>query len=195
LVSAGPETGYGSSVIHETALFPPGFHAMSSSVALTLNPVPGFCVKSNTLQPAVVHRTATSHPPSAPSDTLGAVSNTIPKGLKVFVNIAWDTNVPPPPLGSEDAIQKAMHGRDYDESNSDEWFIPVLVSDLRNDKDKGRCCPPPVSEHFAQASMHHSWLKFPLFPCDQRALYCCLQPGNRLSSLIVSSTHPSSLAP
>ncbi|KIK37957.1 hypothetical protein CY34DRAFT_108871 [Suillus luteus UH-Slu-Lm8-n1] len=109
---------------------------MSSSVALTLNPVPGFCVKSIALQPAVVHRTATSHPLSTPSDTTGASSNTIPKGLKVFVNIAWDTNVPPPPPASEDAIQKAMLGRDYDESNSDGWFIPVIVSDLRDDKDK-----------------------------------------------------------
>lgn len=145
-------------LFHETVLFPPGFHAMSSSVALTLNPVPGFCVKSIALQPAVVHRTATSHPLSTPSDTTGASSNTIPKGLKVFVNIAWDTNVPPPPPASEDAIQKAMLGRDYDESNSDGWFIPVIVSDLRDDKDKGRCCPLPVSEHFAQAHFRSSHL-------------------------------------
>ncbi|KAG2035492.1 pre-RNA processing PIH1/Nop17-domain-containing protein [Suillus americanus] len=91
---------------------------MSSSISLALNPVPGFCVKSNVLHPAVVHRTATSHPPR----------------LKVFVNIAWDTNVPPP--GSEDAIQKAMRGQDYDGSNSEGSLIPVVVSDLRDDKDK-----------------------------------------------------------
>ncbi|KAG1851884.1 hypothetical protein DFJ58DRAFT_716658 [Suillus subalutaceus] len=112
---------------------------MSSSISLALNPVPGFCVKSNVLQPAVVPRTATSHPPSTPSDALGVLlntQNTIPKGLKVFVNIAWDTNVPPPPPGSEDAIQKAMRDQDYDRSNSDGSFIPVVVSDLRDDKDK-----------------------------------------------------------
>ncbi|KAG1803183.1 pre-RNA processing PIH1/Nop17-domain-containing protein [Suillus subaureus] len=112
---------------------------MSSSISLALNPVPGFCVKSNVLQPVVVPRTATSHPPSTPSDALGVLSNTpttIPKGLKVFVNIAWDTNVPPPPPRSEDVIQKAMRGQDYDGSNSDGWFIPVVVSDLRDDKDK-----------------------------------------------------------
>ncbi|KAG1774696.1 pre-RNA processing PIH1/Nop17-domain-containing protein [Suillus placidus] len=112
---------------------------MASSISLALNPVPGFCLKSNVLQTAVVHRTATSHPPSTPSDTLGALPRlpfTIPKGLKVFVNIAWDTNVPPPPPGSEDAIQKAMHGQDYDESNFDASFVPVVVSDLRDDKDK-----------------------------------------------------------
>ncbi|KAG1736202.1 pre-RNA processing PIH1/Nop17-domain-containing protein [Suillus lakei] len=115
---------------------------MSSSISLTLNPVPGFCVKSNALQPTVVPRTATNYPSSTtntPSDVLGAFSNTpitIPKGLKVFVNIAWDTNVPPPPPGSEDEIQKAMRGEDYDESNSGGWFVPVVVSDLRHDKDK-----------------------------------------------------------
>ncbi|KAG1801014.1 pre-RNA processing PIH1/Nop17-domain-containing protein [Suillus plorans] len=105
---------------------------MSSSISLTLNPVPGFCVKSSALQQAVVPRTATSLLASAPSDTPGA----IPKGLKVFVNIAWDTNVPPPPPGSEDTIQKVIRGQHYNESNSDGWFIPVLVSDPRDDKDK-----------------------------------------------------------
>ncbi|KAG2143426.1 pre-RNA processing PIH1/Nop17-domain-containing protein [Suillus bovinus] len=112
---------------------------MSSSINLTLNPVPGFCVKSNALQPAVVHRIATSLPLNAPSDAPGALSNapiTIPKGLKVFVNITWDTNVPPPPTGSEDIIQKIIHGQDYDESNPDASFVPAVVSDLRHDKDK-----------------------------------------------------------
>ncbi|KAG1823046.1 pre-RNA processing PIH1/Nop17-domain-containing protein [Suillus variegatus] len=108
---------------------------MSSSISLTLNPLPGFCVKSSALQQAIAPRTATSLLASAPSDTLGAPI-TIPKGLKVFVNIAWDTNVPPPPPGSEDTIQKVLRGQDYNESNSDGWFIPVLVSDLRDDKDK-----------------------------------------------------------
>ncbi|OJA09138.1 hypothetical protein AZE42_02310 [Rhizopogon vesiculosus] len=64
----------------------------------------------------------------------GFISNspfTIPKGLKVFINIAWDSNVPPPPPASEDAIQKAMLG----ELNN-AWFVPVIVSDLRDDKDK-----------------------------------------------------------
>ncbi|KAG2361373.1 pre-RNA processing PIH1/Nop17-domain-containing protein [Suillus spraguei] len=108
---------------------------MSSSIdSLALNPVPGFCVKSNVLQLAVVPRTAIVLPPS---DTLGTLSNTpitIPKGLKVFINIAWDTNVPPPPPDAENAIQKAMHGQES-KSNSG-CFIPAVVSDLRDDKDK-----------------------------------------------------------
>lgn len=57
--------------------------------------------------------------------------------------------MPPPPPGSEDTIQKVIRGQDYNESNSDGWFIPVLVSDLRDDKDKGRYCHQPVSAYFA----------------------------------------------
>ncbi|KAG1758134.1 hypothetical protein EDD22DRAFT_850271 [Suillus occidentalis] len=143
---------------------------MSSSVALTLNPVPGFCVKSIALQPAVVHRTATSHPLSTPSDTTGASSITIPKGLKVFVNIAWDTNVPPPPPASEDAIQKAMLGRDYDESNPDGLFIPVII--------KVGAVLFPVSEHFAQAHFRSSR---PII--IHGIIVYTLQPAKRLSSL------------
>jgi hypothetical protein len=112
---------------------------MSSISAIPLSPLPGFCVKTKALQETVVPATATS----ASSDALGTIPNApiaIPKGLKVFVNIAWDANVPPPPLGSEDAIQKAMRGEDFDELNPNGWFVPVIVSDLRDDTDKGRCC-------------------------------------------------------
>jgi hypothetical protein len=108
---------------------------MSSITAIPLSPLPGFCVKTKALQETVVPGTATS----ASSDALGTTPNT-PIALKVFINIAWDANVPPPPLGSEDAIQKAMRGEDFDELNPNGWFVPVIVSDLRDDKDKGRCC-------------------------------------------------------
>jgi hypothetical protein len=108
---------------------------MSSITAIPLSPLPGFCVKTKALQETVVPGTATS----ASSDALGTTPNA-PIALKVFINIAWDANVPPPPLGSEDAIQKAMRGEDFDELNPNGWFVPVIVSDLRDDKDKGRCC-------------------------------------------------------
>ena len=63
----------------------------------------------------------------------------IPKGLKVFVNIAFDMNVPAPPEGSEEAIQKAMQGEEFDELNPEGWYVPTIVSDGRQDTDKGRC--------------------------------------------------------
>ncbi|KAH7911790.1 hypothetical protein BJ138DRAFT_1112913 [Hygrophoropsis aurantiaca] len=114
----------------------------SPKTAVTLNPVPGFCVKSKALQQTVVRRTATDvsrvhsdvqgvHKSPAPSPI------PIPKGLKIFINIAWDANVPPPPPGSDDAIQKAMLGDDSNELSVDEpWFVPVVVSDGRQDTDK-----------------------------------------------------------
>ncbi|KAF8553622.1 hypothetical protein OG21DRAFT_1509953, partial [Imleria badia] len=102
--------------------------ATPDKVAVALNPVPGFCVKSR-----------------ATNDTLICLSDSAPdkphnvhveKGLKVFVNIAWDPNVPPPPPASDDAIHRAMQGLDIDESNPEAWFIPIVLSDARQDSDK-----------------------------------------------------------
>ena len=82
----------------------------------------------------------------APSSTphegvLRADNLTVPKGCKIFVNIAWDANVPPPPEGSEDAIQKVMSGEgELDEgalATGRGWFVPVVVSEPRSDADKG----------------------------------------------------------
>ncbi|KAJ2934740.1 hypothetical protein H1R20_g2347, partial [Candolleomyces eurysporus] len=60
--------------------------------------------------------------------------------MKVFVNICYDKGVPPPPEGSEDAIQKAMKGESTSplegEDEEEEWYVPVVVSEPRLDKDK-----------------------------------------------------------
>jgi hypothetical protein len=95
--------------------------------SVKLKPSPGFVVKSNTLHDATYN----------PHPTSSAVGMVIPKGLKVFVNIAWDANVPPPPEGSEDVIQKAMLGEDLDDLNPEGWYVPTIVSGGRQDKDKG----------------------------------------------------------
>lgn len=119
--------------------------ATAPKIAVALNPVPGFCVKSKATNVAVVHRTASDPPHDIHGDTS---KSTLPvqKGSKIFVNIAWDANVPPPPPGSEDAIRNAMQGLGIDESNPDAWFVPVVVSDARPDSDKGRCyCCPSIS--------------------------------------------------
>ncbi|KAF5376036.1 hypothetical protein D9615_007763 [Tricholomella constricta] len=91
-----------------------------SKTPIALKPTAGFCIKTATLHPAAF--------PLEPT--------LIPVGFKVFVNIAWDHNVPPPPDGSEDAIQRAMQGQDVDQRNPDGWYVPVVVSDGRRDKDK-----------------------------------------------------------
>jgi hypothetical protein len=108
---------------------------------VTLKPVPGFCIKSSTLQPGFYTPTSTAVRPRP--DVLEPQSSPIPVpiGLKVFINIAWDVHVPPPPAGSEEAIQLAMKGEDIDELNPDGWYVPVIVSEGRQDKDKGTLFP------------------------------------------------------
>ena len=61
----------------------------------------------------------------------------IAQGFKVFVNIAWDEQVPAPPEGNEEVIQRAMKGEEIDEPNVDAWYVPVVVSEGRLDTDKG----------------------------------------------------------
>lgn len=94
---------------------------------VALSPVPGFCVKSRAINDALVHLTASDQPHGVH----------VQKGLKIFVNVAWDPNVPPPPPSSDDAIHRAMQGLDIDASNSEAWFVPVVLSDARQDSDKG----------------------------------------------------------
>ncbi|KAF9260415.1 hypothetical protein L218DRAFT_932502 [Marasmius fiardii PR-910] len=79
------------------------------SISVTLKPIPGFCIKTNTLQPV---------------------------GLKLFINIAWDQNVPPPPQASEEAIKRAMSGDLGSLDTGDDYFVPVVVSEGRQDTDK-----------------------------------------------------------
>ncbi|KAG6374002.1 hypothetical protein JVT61DRAFT_4637 [Boletus reticuloceps] len=98
-----------------------------AKVSVALNPVPGFCVKSWATNDALVRL-------SAPGDS----DIHVKKGLKIFINIAWDQNIPPPPPASDDAIQRAMQGLDVDESNPEAWFVPIVLSDARQDSDKGR---------------------------------------------------------
>jgi len=111
-------------------------------IPVALNPVPGFCIKSRATNDTVVHATA----PADSQDTQQVTASTlipVPKGLKVFVNIAWDADVPPPPQGNEDTIQNAMKGLDIDESSPRGWFVPLVLSDARQEHDKGRCyCTP-----------------------------------------------------
>ena len=108
-----------------------------ASSQVTLRPVAGFCVKSTSLQQGFY----TQSSPRPPSDVLEPSSLRpipIPQNLKIFVNVAWDSNVPPPPAGSEEIIQSAMVGEEVDEMNSGGWYVPVIVSDGRQDKDRGQ---------------------------------------------------------
>lgn len=109
-----------------------------STVRIDLAPKAGFCIKSSSLTPTVLPPSPSAKPPSN-SNLLEPTPSPIPvpKGLKVFVNIAWDPHVPPPPEGNEDAIKRAMQGQDVDEKDPSVWYVPVIVSNGRPDTDKG----------------------------------------------------------
>lgn len=109
----------------------------SATTQVHLAPAAGFCVKSS------AHNTV-SVPTKDP-----AVPITIPAGLKIFVNIAWDANVPPPPDGSDAAIERAMADNTPVEADQAlQWFVPVIVSEPRFDTDKGASCPSITSYGF-----------------------------------------------
>ncbi|CCM03227.1 uncharacterized protein FIBRA_05352 [Fibroporia radiculosa] len=107
------------------------------TLRVSLAPSPGFCIKSVSLQDAVCKITPPPPPASSKLEGPSVIHAVpIPKGAKIFVNIAWDRNVPPPPEGSEDVIQRAMLGEDPSDGNDQDWFVPVVVSEPREDRDK-----------------------------------------------------------
>lgn len=107
---------------------------MAATTRVSLSPSPGFCVKSSALNsvafPADVPLSSSHSSPRSPI--------TIPTGLKIFVNIAWDPNVPPPQDGSDAAIDRAMADPSaHLPDDVAQWFVPLIVSDPRSDSDKG----------------------------------------------------------
>ncbi|KAJ7233382.1 pre-RNA processing PIH1/Nop17-domain-containing protein [Mycena rebaudengoi] len=106
------------------------------SVTVQLKPSAGFCLKTK-CQAGIVKLVPAAAPPPKNLLEPERSSVSVPNGRKVFVNIAWDPNVPPPPEGNEEAIQRAMLGQDEPEDlNPDAWFVPVIVSDAKQDTDK-----------------------------------------------------------
>jgi len=104
-----------------------------SSVRIQLAPKAGFCIKSASLAPGILPQAQ-----KVDKNVLEPVPTAIPipTHTKIFVNIAWDPQVPPPPEGSEDAIREAMQGEDVGEENEQGWYVPVIVSPGREDRDK-----------------------------------------------------------
>jgi hypothetical protein len=112
----------------------------SSNVTININvsPSPGFCIKSRLLQPGIFDATSN---PSTVATTHQSVQNQVPvpvpQGIKVFVNIAWSKEVPPPLDGVEKAVELAMHSNQMDLKSGQGTPIPVFVSDGRLNSDKG----------------------------------------------------------
>ena len=98
---------------------------MESNVTVNISPSPGFCVKSKVLHPVA---TSTHERTNKPLP--------ISEGLKVFVNIAWSKDLPPPLDGIEKASGFAAHNARISKSVTDSP-IPVFASNGRLDTDKG----------------------------------------------------------
>lgn len=91
-------------------------------INVNLSPSPGFCIKSKLLQPTVLNQVA------------------LPQGLKVFINVAWSKDLPPPPDGVKKALQLATATPTDDHqtlSNNGDNSIYIFASDGGLDTDKG----------------------------------------------------------
>lgn len=93
----------------------------------TTNQLPG--IYTPTSLPAPSSSIPTSASLLEPTHALQ--STPVVQGFKIFVNIAFDAGVPPPPKSSENDIRKAMAG------DEGAYFVPVAVSDGREATDKG----------------------------------------------------------
>ncbi|KAF8169812.1 pre-RNA processing PIH1/Nop17-domain-containing protein [Pholiota molesta] len=106
-----------------------------SRVRIEFAPKPGFCIKTSTLGGAIPSPTPLQ-PHAQTAEKLPSSLTSVPEGLKVFVNIAWDPKAPPSPKGSEEAILRALEGDDVDVEDAAGLYIPAVVSPAREDKDK-----------------------------------------------------------
>lgn len=104
------------------------------SKRITLSPSAGFVVKTTNQEPGIYTPTALPERQLSPNSLEPqAVRHSTPvtHGFKIFVNIALEQGVPPPPQSSENDIRKVMAG------DENAYFVPVVVSDGREVTDKG----------------------------------------------------------
>ncbi|PCH43069.1 hypothetical protein WOLCODRAFT_121465 [Wolfiporia cocos MD-104 SS10] len=132
------------------------------SLRVSLAPTPGFCIKSTARAGAVCPLATPSPDPATDLDVPAPRTLAVPHGRKVFLNVAWDPNVPPPPPGADDAIQRAMHADAAAEDGDDDWFVPVVLSEPRETADKaGR--PAVVFDAVCNSSLKHRTAADPAF--------------------------------
>ncbi|SRR6266404_1958425 len=90
----------------------------SAWINVDISPSPGFCIKSKLLRPGSLNQVA------------------LPQGFKVFVNVAWSKDIPPPPDGVLGLVT-AKPTSDRQADASDRSDDPIFASDGRLDTDKG----------------------------------------------------------
>ncbi|KAH9976764.1 pre-RNA processing PIH1/Nop17-domain-containing protein, partial [Lactifluus volemus] len=102
---------------------------------INVSPSPGFCIKSRLLQPGILNAISNLSTTSTANQSV-QTKVPVPQGIKVFVNIAWSKDVPPPLDGVERAVELATHSRQMDLKSGQDTQIPVFVSDGRLNSDK-----------------------------------------------------------
>ncbi|KAI5119345.1 hypothetical protein M0805_004022 [Coniferiporia weirii] len=122
-----------------------GAATSNDNVRVTLAPKAGFCIKSITTDTGFYIYASTASVPSSNSKQPNLLEPPsaprtlqIAKGVKVFLNIAWDARVPSPPPVDEAVISRAMSGDDLDDpgENNNPYYVPVVVSEPREETDK-----------------------------------------------------------
>ena len=87
---------------------------------IQITPSPGFCIKSKLLRSGYLNQVE------------------LPQGLKVFINVAWSKDLPPPPNGVKKSLTLATASSTGDhQTHSDDSPIYAFTSDGRLDTDKG----------------------------------------------------------
>lgn len=103
------------------------------SKRITLTPSAGFVVKTTNQEPGIYTPAALSEKQPSPNSLEPVLRSTpVTHGFKIFINVAFDRGVPPPPRSFEGDIRKSMAG------DENAYFVPVVVSDGREVTDKGK---------------------------------------------------------
>lgn len=111
-----------------------------TSRCILITPTPGFVIKTTTTAPGFytpAPAPETSSPP-APAPTR------VPPLLKTFINVTFDPAIPAPPAtrlepaAEEQLLARTMQGALTGEGDDEVYFVPVVVNEGAEDKDKGR---------------------------------------------------------
>ncbi|KAF8515731.1 PIH1 family [Hysterangium stoloniferum] len=101
---------------------------------ILVTPTPGYVIKTSTTRAGFFTPQPIS---SSASPQCKPTSIQVPNGLKIFINVAYSSEIPAPPTSvlpapeEKEIIERAMAG-DADSK----YFVPVVVNEGREDKDK-----------------------------------------------------------
>lgn len=57
-------------------------------------------------------------------------------GTKIFLNVCTEEAIPKPPEVTDEALKRIIAAEDV--KDLENYFIPIILSEIRNEKDKGK---------------------------------------------------------